>query len=68
MKFRWPFMLRRNYDALKTENFTLRDALREANNELRKHRQLIGGLRDGRADTTRKLERVLSKPTGEERG
>lgn len=62
MRLRWPFVLRRNFDALQTENFVLRDALREANAELRRHRLLIGGLREQRADVVREVERVLSKP------
>ena len=52
-------MLRSTYEDVQRENYTLRDALREANNELRKHRNLISGLRDGRVDVTRSLERVL---------
>ncbi len=34
------------------ENYTLRDALREANKELYKHRRLIASLRDGDDHTT----------------
>lgn len=58
---RRPFVLRRNYDALATENYTPRDALRAANIELRKHRTLIGGLRDGHKQTTEALERIISR-------
>lgn len=61
MNIRWPLVFRRDYDALKTENFTLRDALREANRELHKHRMLIGGLRAGQVEVTRTLEKVLSR-------
>lgn len=58
---RRPFVLRRNYDALCTENYTLRDALRGANFELRKHRTLIAGLRDGHRQTTEAVERIISR-------
>lgn len=61
MNFRWPLIWRRDYDALKTENYVLRDALREANAELHKHRMLIGGLREQRADIVREVERVLDQ-------
>lgn len=57
---RWPLIWRRDYDALKTENFTLRSALKEANEEIRKHRALIAGLRTGQAEITRSVERVLA--------
>lgn len=50
MMIRWPLVWRRSYDAVKTENFVLRDALREANNELRRYRLLVGGLRTGAID------------------
>lgn len=38
---RWPFALRSTLDAVNLENYTLRDALREANNEVRRHRKLL---------------------------
>jgi len=41
------------------ENMTLRDALREANEELRRHRLLLASLRAGHDDTTRAVERVI---------
>ena len=56
---KWPFVWRHAYDRLSIENYTLRDALRGANEELRKHRLLIGGLRAGHEQTTRQMERVL---------
>lgn len=43
----WPWVTRHRYETVKQENYTLRDALREANNELWKHRQLLAGLRAG---------------------
>lgn len=46
----WPLMWRSNHEAVRRENYTLRDALREANAELLKHRRLIGGLREGSID------------------
>lgn len=57
----WPFVLRSSYERLHRENYTLRDALREANAELHKHRMLVGGLRSGHEGTSLKLERVLAK-------
>lgn len=41
----WPFVTRRRLDALQTENYTLGDALREANAELLKHRRLLADVR-----------------------
>lgn len=48
---KWPFVLRRHYDGMfeawsiqRTENFTLRDALRSANDEIRKLRSCIAEL------------------------
>lgn len=38
---KWPFVWRATYDEVKLENFTLRDALRNANTELRKHKVTI---------------------------
>lgn len=57
----WPFVLRSTYERVRAENSTLRDALREANNELRKHRLLIDGIAKGTPDVIDKLERVLLK-------
>lgn len=42
---RWPFMLCSTHEAVRRENYTLRDALKEANAELRKHRTLITQIR-----------------------
>jgi hypothetical protein len=61
MKFNWPFMLRSTHDAVRVENYTLRDALREANKELVKHRQLLAGLRNGQVDVVRVLDRMAAK-------
>lgn len=58
---RWPLILRRDYDALRTENYVLREALRDANAELHRHRMLIGGLRSGQSETLDKLDRVLKQ-------
>ena len=60
-RFNWPFMLRSTHEAVRRENVFLRDALNEANKEIRKHRTLLGGLRVGHQDTVDKLEKVLSK-------
>jgi hypothetical protein len=46
----WPLMWRSTYEQVRRENYTLRDALREANAELLKHRKLIAGLRNGSID------------------
>lgn len=64
MKFAafWPFVLKRTHARIQTENYTLRDALREANDELRRHRKLIAGLRAGQVNVTQAIERVFSKP------
>lgn len=56
----WPFMLRSTHDVVRRENYTLRDALREANNELRKHRTLLAGVRSQQPEILRKLESVLN--------
>lgn len=62
---RWPFVWARTleqvtleYGQLRTENFTLRDALREANAELVRHRRLIAGLRTGDPEVTRAIEKA----------
>jgi protoporphyrinogen oxidase len=57
----WPWVTRSRYERLKQENYSLRDALREANAELRKHRTLIAGLRDGDKRMTEAVERALSR-------
>lgn len=53
---RWPFVTRDVYDALaavedhtRLENYTLRDALREANEEVRRLRLVIGQMCDAKA-------------------
>jgi len=60
-RWQWPLMLRSNHEMVRQENGLLREALRNANEEIRKQRLLIGGLRAGHQDTVEKLERVLSK-------
>lgn len=57
----WPLMWKSSHEAVRRENYTLRDALREANHELRRHRQLIGGIRSGSIDLVRSLERMGAK-------
>ena len=64
MRFPWVVLSRKrceNLAKLQTENYVLRDALREANAELLRHRTLIAGLASGRRDMTEALERILSK-------
>lgn len=60
MKLEWPFVLRSTHAAVRTENYTLRDALREANKELVRHRQLLAGIRSGSVDVVRILDRMAS--------
>lgn len=60
----WPWVTRFRYERLKQENYVLRDALREANGELRRHRSVIADLRDGDRRTT---DAVLKAIGGEER-
>lgn len=43
------------------ENYTLRDALREANKELYRHRRLIASLRDGDDHTTNAVMAAMEK-------
>lgn len=46
---RWPFMLKstheETFEKVRLENYTLRDALKEANAELVRHRKALSGLR-----------------------
>lgn len=58
MKSLWPLMLKSTHRAVQVENHVLRDALREANAELLKHRQTIGSLAAGSREATEQLERV----------
>lgn len=60
-KISWPLMLKSSHEAVRAENYLLRDALREANAELRKHRMLIANLRDGNKDTADTLARIFAK-------
>lgn len=52
-------MWKKDHRAMKIENMTLRDALREANAELLKHRRTIAALGAGQRDVTEQVERVL---------
>ncbi len=58
-KHSWPLVMRYRYEELKLENYTLRDALREANSELRRHRKLLSGLRDGDRRMTAAVEKAI---------
>jgi hypothetical protein len=60
MRFEWPLMLRSTHREVQLENFTLRSALRDAQEELRKHRLLISGLRAGQEDATKMFENVMA--------
>lgn len=55
----WPLMWKSDHRAVEMENHTLRDALREANAEVRKHRNLLATLRTGQREATEQLERVF---------
>lgn len=58
---RWPFMLKSTHLAVQRENYTLRDALREANKELAKHRQLLSGIRSGQVDVVTILDKMRER-------
>ena len=58
----WPFVRRSTHLAVQRENYVLRDALKEANKELLKHRRLIGGIRSGSVDVVG----ILNKMTKQE--
>lgn len=55
-----PFTLIRKNELrlLKLQNATLRDALRNANEELARHRRLLNDLRQGDPEVTRIIERL----------
>jgi len=57
----WPFMLKSKHLAVQRENYTLRDALREANKELLKHRQFIAGIRTGQIDVINTLDKMAER-------
>lgn len=61
IRFIWPFVRRSSYDAVRMENYTLRDVLSEANKELLKHRNLINALKTGQPDVVERLEAVLAR-------
>jgi hypothetical protein len=54
-------MLKSTHNAVAAENYLLRDALKEANAELRKHRILIAGLRNAHSDTIDKVMKAFQK-------
>jgi len=56
MKIQWPFVRRLDHERLQMENYTLRDALREANKELARHRSLLAGLRAGETKMFQAIE------------
>lgn len=57
----WPLMLKSNHEAVRRENFNLRGALQQANAELRKHRLLIGSLREGDEQATAAVQRAMAR-------
>jgi hypothetical protein len=61
MRFKWPLMLVSNHEKVRVENCLLRDALKEANAELRKHRVLLASLKQGNIETTDKVMRAFTK-------
>lgn len=48
-------MLRSTHENVRRENYTLRDALYNANAELLKHRRLLAGIRNGCIDVVKIL-------------
>jgi len=46
---------------MRRENYTLRDALREANNEIKRHRRLLADIQSGRTDVVRILEKIEAR-------
>jgi hypothetical protein len=56
----WPFVLMRKDEVrfLKLENATLRDDMRNAVIEIRKHRMLLAQLGTGNPEVTRAMERA----------
>lgn len=58
---KWPFVWRSEYARVTSENYTLRDVLREANNELRRHRAVLAGIRSGQVDVVRVLDKIAKK-------
>jgi hypothetical protein len=57
----WPLMLKSNHESVRRENVNVRGALGAANAELRKHRLLIGSLRDGDEQATAAVARAMLK-------
>lgn len=57
----WPLMLKSTHRAVQVENHVLRDALREANNEIRRYRALLAQVREGTSETIDLLMGVLKK-------
>lgn len=57
----WPLMWKSDHRKTQVENHVLRDALREANSELRKHRVLIAALRDGDDHVTNAVMAAIEK-------
>ena len=55
----WPFVLRSTHERMIRENFSLRGAIRSANEELAKHRTLIAGLKSGQPEITRAFEKAI---------
>lgn len=60
MKMPWVLVKRKDWDHKCTENHVLREALRDANVEVRKHRIVLAGLSQGQEDITAPVEKALS--------
>jgi len=58
---KWPLMLKSNHEAVRWENFMLRGALGQANQEIRKHRLLLGSLKDGNNEATEAVMKAMGK-------
>ncbi len=52
-------MLKSTHEAVRRENTLLKDAMHEANKEIRKHRILLCGLRDQQPDIVRSVEKAI---------
>lgn len=54
-------MWKSTHEAVRKENYTLRDVLRDANAELHRHRTLIASIKDGSVDIVRTLDKMAQR-------
>lgn len=57
----WPFVSKWTFEKMRRENGLLRDALRNANAELHRHKMLIADLRMGQEQATVAVQRAFAK-------